>query len=67
MTAVVQPDLGPPPAHKYKDDPSDDSVSAEVYCFLLSLFPCLDESTMRNMTGRMGSCLRGQLGCLASV
>ncbi|EED17518.1 conserved hypothetical protein [Talaromyces stipitatus ATCC 10500] len=26
MTAVVQPDLGPPPAHKYKDDPSDDSL-----------------------------------------
>ena len=64
MTAVVQPDLGPPPAHKYKDDPSDDSVSAEVYCFLFSLFPCLDENTMRNMNGRMGSCLRANWDAL---
>lgn len=48
MTAVA------PPAHKYKDDPSDDSVSA-VYCFLFSLFPCLDKNTMN---GRAGSCSR---------
>jgi hypothetical protein len=26
MTAVVQPDLGPSSTHKYKDDPSDDSL-----------------------------------------
>jgi hypothetical protein len=67
MTAVVQPDLGPPPAHKYKDDPSDDSVSAgslKLYCFLFSLFPCLDKNTIPNMNGQMGSCLRANWDAL---
>jgi hypothetical protein len=36
MTAVVQPDLGPPPAHKYKDDPTDDPVSACLACFFVA-------------------------------
>jgi hypothetical protein len=36
MTAVVQPDLGPP-AHKYKDNPADDPVSLSFFLFNSSM------------------------------
>jgi hypothetical protein len=38
MTAVVQPDLGPP-AHKYKDNPADDQVSLSLsFSFFFQFF-----------------------------